>query len=221
MAWFSEDLSAFLRDLSENNNKEWFEANKKRYENSVKKPLEAFAGELIPRMQLIDPSITTTPKQAVFRIYRDTRFSKDKAPYKENAAMVIAPGGRHEPGKVGLYFNTDKEQMVIASGLYFVEPAQLAKVRQHIVDTGPELRRLLADKDFVQHFGELQGEKNKVLPAEFKAAAVVEPLVANKQFFYWASYPAKELLREDLPDFVMAHMLACQPLNLFLTTPLR
>lgn len=220
MSWFTADATAFFAELAENNNKEWFEANKKRYEASVKNPMEAFAAEMIPRMQMLNPSITVGPKQAVFRIYRDTRFSKDKAPYKENAGMVIAPGGRHEPGAAGLYFHFDAGRFAIASGLYFVDPAQLTKVRRHIMENTAELHRLLAEPEFVKYFKELVGDKNKVMPPEFKEAAKEEPLIANKQFFYWAEYPVSELLREDLPDFVMAHMLACQDLNLFLTAPL-
>lgn len=222
MAWFTEDAPAFFAELRENNNREWYEANKKRYDRDVKKPAELFAGEMIGRMQeKINPAIDTTPKSAVFRLHRDTRFSKDKTPYKEHLALVVAPGGRHEPGVTGLYFHFNHEQLVLASGLYFVEPAQLALIRRHIADHGDELHRLLEDQAFVEHFKELQGDKNKILPPEFKEAGSKEPHIFNKQFFYWREMPINQLYREDLPEFVMSHMLACQPLNEFLTAPLR
>ena len=73
---------------------------------------------------------------------------------------------------------------------------------------------------FVEHFGEIQGERNKTAPADFKAAAEAEPFILNKQFFYWKEMPVETLLREDLPELVMAHMKACWPLNEFLTRPL-
>lgn len=220
MAWFTPDAWQFFAELSANNDKEWFAANKKRYEESVKKPLEAFAAEMIPRMQELDPRIQTLPKNAPFRIHRDTRFSKDKAPYKEHAAMVIAPGGRHEPGVTGLYFQFSDKGMTIASGCYFLEPAQLMKVRAHIAANVDEFRRLIADKDFIEHFGEIQGDRNKVVPADFKAAAEKEPMILNKQFFYWKEMPPETLLREDLADLVISHMRACAALNEFLTRPL-
>lgn len=217
MAWFTVGAHQFLAELAQNNNREWFHANKKRYESEVKEPLLAFAAEMIGRMQALDPAITSTPKEAVFRIHRDTRFKKNLPPYKENAAMVVAPGGRHEPGAVGLYFTFDAQNLMIASGCYFLEPAQLEKIRRHIAAHPGELRRLIADPGFQQYFGEIQGMRNKVLPPELKQAAAEEPLIYNKQFFYFAQHPVSEIEREDLPDFVMAHMEACWDLNRYLT----
>lgn len=221
MAWFTPDAWQFFADISEHNDREWFAANKMRYEESVKKPLEAFAAEMIPRMRELDPRIDTLPKNAAFRIQRDTRFSKDKSPYKEHAAMVIAPGGRHEPGVTGLYFHFSHLGVSIASGCYFLEAAQLHAIRAHIVANPDEFRRLREDPVFVEHFGEIQGERNKIAPADFKAAAAGEPMILNKQFFYWRELPVETLLREDLPDLVIDHMRACAPLNEFLTRPLR
>jgi uncharacterized protein (TIGR02453 family) len=103
MPWFTADAVAFFKELEENNNKEWFEKNKKRYEASVKKPMLEFAAEMIERMRAIDPEITMLPKNSVFRIHRDTRFSKDKSPYKTNAGLVVTRGEKHNPGIPGLY----------------------------------------------------------------------------------------------------------------------
>jgi uncharacterized protein (TIGR02453 family) len=183
--------------------------------------MEAFAEEMIRRMAQLDPAITMTPKQSVFRIHRDTRFSKNGKPYKENAAMVVAPGGRHEPGVAGLYFTFDAGNVNLASGCYFLEPDQLAKIRRHIVANNAEFRRLLAEPAFVEKWGEIQGVQNKILPPEFKEAGKGEPLLFNKQFFYYVQHPVETIEREDLADFVMAHMNACQDLNRFLTAPLK
>lgn len=220
MAWFTADASDFFAELELNNNRDWFEKNKKRYEASVKTPMNAFAAEMIARMQQIDPQISMLPRNAVFRIHRDTRFSRDSKPYKTNAGMVVSRGGRHEPGVTGLYFHLDAQRMAVASGLYFLEPPQLRAVREHISRNLEEFAALLADPNFVRHFGELAGEKNKVLPADLREAATKQPLLYNKQFFYWAEYETAEALREDLPDFLMSHMAAALPLNGFLCLPL-
>lgn len=221
MAWFTEDAFDFFGELELNNDREWFEKNKKRYEASVKQPLLAFAAEMIGRMQELDPQIVMLPRNAVFRIHRDTRFSKDNRPYKTNAGMVVSRGGRHEPGVAGLYFHFDAQRMAVASGLYFLEPAQLAAVRGHIVDHLDEFEGLVTDREFVKYFGEMAGSKNKVLPKELREAASKQPLLFNKQFFYWAEHDTSVALREDLGDFVMDHMRSAQPLNDFLTAPLK
>ena len=216
MGWFTNDTFNFFAELEFNNDREWFENNRKRYESAVKGPMTAFAAEMIPRMQELDPGIDTVASKAVFRIHRDTRFSKDKRPYKTNAGMVIARGGRHEPGVSGLYFHLDARRMAVASGLYFLEPAQLRAVRAHIVGHPDEFASLLADPEFVKYFREMAGEKNKILPEEFRAAAAAQPLLFNKQFFYWAEYDTEDAKRDDLPEFVMGHMRAAYPMNRFL-----
>jgi uncharacterized protein (TIGR02453 family) len=220
MAWFTPDATQFFAELEQNNNKEWFEPNKKRYEASVKKPMLEFAAEMIERMSGIDPEITMLPRNAVFRLHRDTRFSKDKAPYKTNAGLVITRGEKHNPGVPGLYFHFDSSRMAVASGLYFLEPAQLKLVREHIAANLDEFEALLNDPAWRASFGEMAGEKNKILAPELKAAAQRQPLIFNKQFFYWSEHPAAEITREDLPEFVVSHIQAAQPMNRFLTRPM-
>ncbi len=221
MAWFIPDAIAFFDELEQNNDKAWFDANRKRYESTIKTPLLELAAELIERMREIDPEITMLPKNAVFRIHRDTRFSKDKTPYKTNAGLVVTRGLKHNPGVPGLYFHFDAARMAVASGLYFIEPAQLKVLRTYLADNLDEFQRLLAGEEWKRHFGEMAGMKGKVLPAELREAAAREPLLYNKQFFYWAEHPALEITREDLPEFVMSHIRAAQPMNRFLTQPLR
>lgn len=220
MPWFTEDAIAFFAELEQHNEKAWFETNRKRYETAVKRPMLEFAGVMIERMRALDPEITMSPRSAVFRLHRDTRFSKDKSPYKTNAGMVITRGEKHTPGVPGLYFHFDSGRMAVASGLYFVEPAQLKVLRTHIAANLEEFESRLADPRWKRSFGEMAGEKNKVLPPELKDAAFRQPLLYNKQFFYWAEHPALEITREDLPDFVLDHIEAAQPMNRFLTQPL-
>ncbi|HVT11104.1 MAG TPA: DUF2461 domain-containing protein [Fimbriimonadaceae bacterium] len=220
MAWFTPDAIAFFAELEQNNSREWFEPNKKRYEASVKGPMLEFAAEMIERMRALDPGISMLPRNAVFRIHRDTRFSPNKTPYKTNAGLVVSRGERHSPGTPGLYFHFDAGRMAVASGLYFLEPAQIKLVRAHIAANLDEFEGLLGDARWREKFGEMAGEKNKVLPPELKAAAQRQPLLYNKQFFYWSEHPAQEIKREDLPDFVMSHIEAAWPMNEFLTRAL-
>lgn len=206
---------AFFRELEQNNDKAWFEANKKRYEASVKRPMEEFAAEMIGRMQALDPAIDTTPRQAVFRIYRDTRFSKDKTPYKTNAGLAISRGGKHNPSIPGLYFHLDGSEAAIASGCYALDTAQVLAIRREIASNLEEFSKLIADEAFVEKFKEVRGERNRVLPPEFKEVAMVQPLIANKQFYYWATLDSKALFADELPDRVMEYLAVAEPLNEF------
>ena len=220
MAWLTEETLAFFRELELNNNREWFDANKKRYEKFVKLRMLALAGDLIERMRALDPEIQMLPKDAVFRIYRDTRFSKDKTPYKTNAGLAVSRGGKTDHTSPGIYAHLDVRSFGVASGCYFLDKEGLAAIRRHIVRHSKEFEALLADPTFAKTFGTVVGEKNKILPPEFKEAALDQPLLFNKQFYYWAEYPAEEALRDDLPEFVMAHYEAALPMNRFLSAAL-
>jgi len=221
MACFNADSIAFLRELSENNTREWFDANRKRYERELKAPLAEFAAEMIGRMQELDPDISMLPKDAVSRIHRDTRFSKDKTPYKDNVYLVVSSSGKGYHATPGLYFNLGASNVYIASGLYFLEPSQVNSVRQHLIDHRTEFESLVAAPDFVRLFGEVQGAVNKVLAPEFKSQAETFPILFQKQFFYLAKYPSDEVLREDLADWVMEHMRSAWPLNRFFARALQ
>jgi uncharacterized protein (TIGR02453 family) len=221
MPAFTQDAIEFFRELELNNNKEWFEKNKKRYESSVKKPMEAFAETMIERMREILPDIQMTGKQAVFRIYRDTRFSKDKTPYKTNAGLHVNGASKGDLSSPGLYFHIDPRCMGIASGCYMMEPPALKKLRTYLASNLSDFQKELDNKDFQKYFGGIKGEVNKILPPELKEAAQKQPLLFNKQFYYWAEHEAEEALRDDLADFLMDHMRACKSMNEFLVKGLR
>ena len=217
MAWFTQDSIDFFRDLELNNDRMWFEKNKKRYEAIVKQPMEAFAEVMVERMREILPDIHMTGKQSVFRIHRDVRFSNDKRPYKTNAGLHINGTGRGDLQSPGLYFHIDPRCTGIGSGLYTVESPALRHLRQYLAANPDEFEKQLADKDFKKYFGDIKGEANKILPPELKGAAARQPLLYNKQFYYWSEHEAEEALRDDLPDFIMEHMRACRKMNEFLS----
>ncbi len=216
MSVFTQETLDFFADLANHNDRDWFHSNKKRYESAVKGPFQEFAADMILRMQELDPDISMLPKQAVSRINRDTRFSKDKAPYKTSGYIMISSTGKADLCTPGLYFNLGAKTMAIASGLYMLEPDRIAAVRRHLIANADELKLQLARPEFAKTFGGIKGEVNKILPPEFKEAAKDLPILFNKQFFYWAEYPATAGLRPGLSDWTMDHMRACWPMNEFL-----
>lgn len=218
MAYFTQDYLAFFKELAANNNRDWFHANKQRYELSVKEPFQVFIQDMIDRAAKYDKRFEADAKQAIYRIYRDVRFSKDKTPYKLNSSAIITPGGRKEGmGIPGMYLEVGPEHFRFYSGLYQPEKEVLYQVREYIIKHPDELNQLVSDKDFVKRFGELRGEKNKVLPKEFKAAAETQPLIFNKQFYFFAEFAPETILQENFADLVMDYFEASGPMRKFLT----
>lgn len=216
MAWFTADLDQFFKDLAKQNNKEWFDANRKRYEKSVKEPFKAFVGEAIERIAKKDPSVTIEPKDAIFRINRDIRFSKDKTPYKLNVSAIISPAGRKDHSSPGIYFELGPESVKFYGGAYLPDKDQLERIRTAIMHDPKGFRKIIDNKSFKSTFGAVQGEANKVLPAAFKEAAKSEPLIANKQFFVCAEHPAKLVSDPRLMDLLMEHYNVLRPFNAWL-----
>jgi uncharacterized protein (TIGR02453 family) len=114
----SKEYVSFFKKLSANNNTEWFNANKKKYEQDVKAPFYQLVQEVIDLMKKLDPAIKVEPKDCVFRINRDIRFSNDKNPYKNYMAAVVSAGGRKDTTTPGIYFHVEANTLSIAGGSY-------------------------------------------------------------------------------------------------------
>lgn len=221
MAYFTTEFIDFFKELAPNNNKDWFDENRKRYHEHVKKPFEIFVQELINRVQKIDSDVQIPYNKAIFRINRDIRFSKDKTPYKISRSAIISAGGTKDKSLPGLYFEINPEEVRIYSGVYMVDKNQLQRIREEIAENLEEFNDLITDKDFVETFGEIRGEKNVRIPKEFKAIAEEQPLIANKQFYFFAKLPLDIIYKEEFPDIIMAHYTIAKPLSDFFAKPIK
>ncbi|NCG29886.1 MAG: TIGR02453 family protein [Bacteroidetes bacterium] len=219
MAWFTKDYEKFFKELSSNNNREWFTDNKKRYEQHVKKPFYDFVGDLILRMQKYDKDCRIEPKDAVFRIYRDIRFSKDKTPYKTQMSAIISSGGRKNMTKAGMYVEVGHKHLRLYGGLYSPDKDQLNSVRQEILYNLEEFNRVTKDKKFVKYFDKLRGEQNKRLPKEYAEIQEAQPLIANKQFYYYTELDPELLRSESLIDELYQAYEASLKVQAFLYVP--
>lgn len=213
MAWFTPDFNRFFKDLARNNNKEWFDANRERYEQSVKLPFEAFVAEAIARIAKHDKAVAITPKEAIFRINRDIRFSKDKTPYKLEASAILSSAGRKDHSVPGLYLALGPESVKLYGGCYMPDKGQLQAIREAIASDGKAFRKAIGGAAFVKLFKQVQGDANKLLPPEFKAHAAKEPLIAKKQFYVAAERPPKLVEAPGLMDALMEHWQAMRPFN--------
>lgn len=206
MTYFEPDFISFFKELAANNHKEWFDANKKRYEKVVKAPFATFVGDLILALRPEVPDLAVEPKDCIFRINRDIRFSADKTPYKTQMSALVSPGGRKAMASLtGVYVEIGPEYIGVYGGMYMPDKEQLLDVRQHIRYNLDAFKKAYTNPRFVKAYGNIQGEKNKRLEAGLAEAAQTEPLVFNKQFYYYSKLPATAILTDNLIPTILQH----------------
>lgn len=214
--YFDSEIQKFFKGLSKNNNREWFNEHKQQFKEKVEQPFTLLVGDLIEEMKALNPRIQITPKDAIFRIYKDVRFSKDKTPYKEHISAIVSEAGRKDYISPGIYIEIGAKDIGVYSGAYMPDPKQLKAIRYYIAKHLNDFEKAINDKSFVKRFGSVQGEQNKVLPADLKEAAAQQALIYNKNFYYkshlgpeWLSSP--KLLKELVKAYQDAG-----PVNAFL-----
>lgn len=222
MTHFGPEYVDYFRRLKRNNRREWFHANKQVYEEHVREPFREFVGEIIKRIGAIEGDLGLEPKDAIFRIARDARFSKDKTPYKTHMAAAIVRGGGKNAGLPGFYFQFGAEGLAFAGGLHTPDAAAVAKVRRAMLNDGATFAKLLRAKAFKDLYGALAGEQNKRLAPEFAAVADKWPFIAHKQFYCWAGYDdPQQVLSPDLVQLTLRHYRAGAGISAFLRDALR
>ena len=214
MAFFKPAFLEFFIELAANNNKDWFDLNRKRYENFVKEPFKDFVQHLIREVSKIDSSFKDLEaKDCIFRINRDIRFSQDKTPYKMYLGAVIAPEGKKSKAINGVYIELGPEHMRVYGGVYEIDKEDLLTVREGIAADPEKFQDAYNDPRFKKVFGKILGEKNKVLPKELKEAAEQEPLIYNKQWSFYAEFEPETILKDDLDKIVIDCFKAGKPVE--------
>ena len=194
MAQISKQTFQFLKDLGNHNNREWFKQNKTVYEASKAEMLE-FADELIFLMNKNDKIVNESGKKSIYRIHRDVRFSKDKAPYKTYWGGHLSRLGADRRG--GYHFQVGPGNSAIMGGFFGPNAEDLLRIRQQI-DADPEpLREVLASKVFKGYFGEMVGDQVKTAPKGFKKDNENIDLLRYKQFLLKHDFKNSEVLSRD------------------------
>ena len=190
----------------------------KRYEKDVKGPFNEFVAELIEKAKEVDADINLEVKNALFRINRDIRFSKDKSPYKLHMGAVVSPGGRKNMQIPGIYIHVEAEKLMLAGGCYQPDKVNLQKIRSFIIKHPERVKKMQKDKTFLKFFPNgIGGDKNKILPKEFKGLDEENPLIIYKQFFFHTEYEGeKAVTRTDLVKFILDHYKASAKWSAFL-----
>ncbi len=212
----TENYSHFFKELAKNNHKEWFHANKKRYETDVKAPFLELLEALLPTLIDWDKRILPDPKKALFRINRDVRFSKDKTPYNLVMKAGFSPNGKKSVFP-GYYLGIDADTIHVGGGLFMIQPPELKKVRSLIADEVATFSKITGATSFIEKFGALKGEKSKRLDKSLLQAAEKTELIYNKQFYAMAQLPLKAHYNSaELPDFIIHYFKEIRPMNSFL-----
>ncbi|MFN5422694.1 MAG: DUF2461 domain-containing protein [bacterium] len=206
----------FLRDLKKNNSKDWFDTNRARYELAKSEYL-LFVEQVLNKMKTIDPTLQEIePKQCVFRINRDVRFSKNKEPYKTNFGASFSKGGK-KIQCAGYYFHLEPGQSFIGGGFWMPMAPELKKIRMEIDYNLDEFKAIINNKSFKKYFTELnQEEKLSRPPQGYDLDNPALELLKLKSFIVSSSLTDAEVLDNKLVNTVVANFTAMKPLIDFL-----
>lgn len=186
-----KETLSFLKALAKNNNRDWFNKNKETYLRAHENMI-AFADALLLEMQKHDKIENKSGKDSLMRIYRDTRFSKDKTPYKEHFG-----GGFQRKKKLrgGYYFQIGADSAFVACGFYAPNPEDLLTIRKDIDYNFKDWKKLLSNKRLKSTFGEIEGEKVSSAPRGFAKDNPAIELLKLKQFYFSKEFKSSEILK--------------------------
>ncbi|MEI6695883.1 MAG: DUF2461 domain-containing protein [Bacteroidota bacterium] len=206
----------FLQDLAANNNREWFQSNKKAYE-LAKTSVETFIKELISGIQSIDNTVVgISPKDCMFRINRDVRFSKDKSPYKNNFGGFIAKGGRNAMN-AGYYLHIEQGSSFLGGGIYMPPAERLKLIRNEIYFNAPAFKKIIENQDFKKYFTEIWDDnKLKNPPKDFPKDFEAIELLKFKNYTVLHSISDEQVMQANFYQYVMEVFKTMLPLNNFL-----
>lgn len=218
---FSNEAMQFFRGLARNNNREWFQARKPVFEEQVKKPMLQLCDAVNQAMKRFAPDYVTDPAKAVYRIYRDTRFSADKTPYKDH----IAASFRHrflagEGGGAGFYFQVSHKDVSIGGGSYMPSPETLFAIRNHIAGHQRELETLLKSRSAKRLLGDILGDQLTRAPKGFPCDHPASDFLRRKQLYYFVELSPGLATTPGLYQEIVTRFEAMTPFLEFLNAPL-
>lgn len=212
----------FLDDLKVNNNRDWFQENKKRYE-IFKKDYHQLVSAFLDAMKPLDPSLELLEvKNCTFRINRDIRFSKDKSPYKAHLGIWLS-GGAKGSNSAGYYVHIENGASFIAGGFYSPESDDLKKVRKEIAFFYEDLEAILNEKEFKKEFKKLDVTENNSLknpPRGYEKEHPAIDFLKLKSFTATQKYDFDEVTKKDFVSKMSQKLIALKPLNDFINRAL-
>lgn len=207
----------FFAKLMRNNRREWFQPRKETFETQLKQPMRELVQALNGALKGFAPEYVTDPDKAIYRIYRDTRFSKDKTPYKDHVAASFFRRGSTGHGSGGFYCAVSNKEVAVGGGIYMPEPETLLAIRHHIAHHQEELRRILRAKAVRTLLGDLYGEQLTRVPKGWPQDHPAADLLRFKRFILYVELPAELATSRDLYPEIVKRFRALAPFLAFLT----
>jgi len=207
-----KEILAFLKQLSSHNNRDWMQANKKEYERA-KEIFKQEIDKLIKGISQFDESVQgLEPKDCIFRINRDIRFSKDKSPYKTNFGAAMMEGGKKTSNPT-YYLHVEPGKSFLAGGVYMPLPENLKKIRQEIDYNPQELKQVVESKPFKNSFGAMTGEQLKTAPKGYPKDHPNIEMLRFKSFIATRNISDHDLTDEDYMKDILGHFKVLYPFN--------
>jgi uncharacterized protein (TIGR02453 family) len=210
----------FLRGLEKNNDREWFNERKAVYEAELKEPMLAVIRKITDAMMEFAPNHVRPAEKSLFRIYRDTRFSNNKLPYKTHVAAWWSHTGMDKTSGAGYYFQVSPKGVVIAAGAYMPEKDQLAAIRNWLLENHVAFHKLLNKPAVKKTFTEFEGEALTRPPKGFPPDHPAMDLIKCKQWGLSATLPAESALEPNFAQTVIRHFKLLAPVVDALNTPI-
>jgi uncharacterized protein (TIGR02453 family) len=211
----------FLRSLKRNNKRDWFQERKQNYEEFVRAPMEAIVEALAPELERFAPDIAASVKLSLFRIYRDTRFSKDKSPYKTHVAASFPPTGMAKHQGAGFYFHIAPTEFFIGGGLYSPDPKDVLVVREHIAERFRQFESIISSPRFRRAFGDITGAQLVRVPQGYPKDHPAAHFLKFKQFLATRSLPVTAATTSSFGSTVLDTFRTLYPFISFLNEPIR
>lgn len=217
---FRPEALKFLRDLKRHNDRDWFTPRKAVYEAELKEPMLAVIRKITEAMLEFAPHHVRPAEKSLFRIYRDTRFSADKTPYKTHVAAWWSHQGLEKTSGAGYYFHVSAQEVIIAAGAYMPEKDQLAAIRHWLLEHHAAFRKLLGKPAVRRVFTEFEGNALTRPPKGFPAEHPAMDLIRCRQWGLAATLPAAAALKPDLAATVIRYFRIAAPVVDALNEPI-
>jgi uncharacterized protein (TIGR02453 family) len=210
---FPNEGIKFLRRLKKNNNRLWFQRHMQEYEEYVRFPMQCLISTVAQKMIDAAPEFDFNPKKSIFRIYRDVRFSKNKAPYKTNIAASFQPTGqKHLIEWPGLYVGIEPGEIFIGGGLYMPTAEHLKAIRKSIATYPEEFLAVVENTRFKKEFGGIEGERLQKAPLGYPKDHPMIDHLRYKQFYVGKEYDDSPCLKPGFADIVSSVFTFTMPL---------
>ena len=216
---FTPATLKFLRALKRNNRRDWFNAHKDDYERHVRQPMTEIVERLAGDFRAFAPEIVASPKQSMYRIYRDTRFSENKTPYKTHVAAVFPTRGLPKHEGAGLYFHVSPTDVWVGGGMYAPQTPQLQAVREHIAANIKRLRTLVESPAFRRQIT-LEGDRLQRVPRGFARDSEAAEFLRYRSFIAGCEFPPTFATSPSFYGTLLKVFRQVAPLARFLNEPL-